>query len=87
MLESIRPALRSDGGDVEFVKYDDKRIVWLLMKGSCSGCPSSSVTLKHGIQNMLMHYVPEVRFARRGRTKSEEKRRESRESRRAAASC
>ncbi len=56
----IRPSVMEDGGDIEFIKFDENRIVWLLMKGSCSGCPSSGATLKHGIQNMIMHYVPEV---------------------------
>jgi len=56
----IRPTVMDDGGDVEFIQFDKERVVWLLMKGSCSGCPSSGATLKHGIQNMIMHYVPEV---------------------------
>lgn len=56
----IRPTVMEDGGDVEFIKFDKDRVVWLLMKGSCSGCPSSGATLKNGIQNMIMHYVPEV---------------------------
>lgn len=57
----IRPTVMDDGGDVEFIHFDKERVVWLLMKGSCSGCPSSGATLKHGIQNMIMHYVPEVK--------------------------
>jgi len=57
----VRPSVMEDGGDIEFIKLDEERIVWLLMKGSCSGCPSSGATLKHGIQNMLMHYVPEIK--------------------------
>eukprot|EP00461_Guttulinopsis_vulgaris_P000701 UN00701 len=56
----IRPTVMEDGGDVEFIHFDENRVVWLLMKGSCSGCPSSGATLKNGIQNMIMHYVPEV---------------------------
>jgi Fe-S cluster biogenesis protein NfuA len=55
----IRPAVQEDGGDVVFRGFEDG-IVKLEMQGSCQGCPSSSVTLKHGIENMLMHYVPEV---------------------------
>jgi Fe-S cluster biogenesis protein NfuA len=56
----IRPTVMEDGGDVEFIRFDSDRVVWLRMMGSCSGCPSSGATLKHGIQNMIMHYVPEV---------------------------
>jgi len=56
----VRPAVASDGGDIVFRGYRDG-IVRLHMQGACSGCPSSSATLKHGIENMLRHYVPEVR--------------------------
>ena len=55
----IRPAVQEDGGDIVFRGYRDG-IVRLHMQGACSGCPSSSATLKHGIENMLKHYVPEV---------------------------
>jgi Fe-S cluster biogenesis protein NfuA len=55
----VRPAVASDGGDIVFRGYRDG-IVRLHMQGSCSGCPSSRATLKHGIENMLRHYVPEV---------------------------
>ncbi|HEX5325317.1 MAG TPA: NifU family protein [Acetobacteraceae bacterium] len=55
----IRPAVAGDGGDIVFRGYRDG-VVKLHMQGSCSGCPSSSATLKHGIENMLRHYVPEV---------------------------
>jgi Fe-S cluster biogenesis protein NfuA len=55
----VRPAVASDGGDIVFRGFRDG-IVRLHMQGSCSGCPSSSATLKHGIENMLRHYVPEV---------------------------
>jgi len=58
--DRIRPSVMEDGGDVEFVKFDENRIVWLKMMGSCSGCPSSGATLKQGIQNMLRYYVEEV---------------------------
>ncbi|XP_038973533.1 LOW QUALITY PROTEIN: nifU-like protein 4, mitochondrial, partial [Phoenix dactylifera] len=63
LLETrIRPAVQDDGGDIEYRGFDpDTGIVKLKMQGACSGCPSSSVTLKSGIENMLMHYVPEVR--------------------------
>ena len=57
----IRPSVQEDGGDIEFHGFDeDSGVVLLKMQGSCSGCPSSSVTLKSGIENMLMHYIPEV---------------------------
>ena len=55
----VRPAVAGDGGDIVFRGYRDG-IVKLHMQGSCSGCPSSRATLKHGIENMLRHYVPEV---------------------------
>jgi Fe-S cluster biogenesis protein NfuA len=57
----IRPAVAQDGGDITFSKFEpDTGIVWLHMRGACSGCPSSSATLKAGVENMLKHYVPEV---------------------------
>jgi Fe-S cluster biogenesis protein NfuA len=56
----VRPAVAGDGGDIVFRGYRDG-VVRLHMQGACSGCPSSSATLKHGIENMLRHYVPEVR--------------------------
>jgi Fe-S cluster biogenesis protein NfuA len=55
----VRPAVAGDGGDIVFRGYRDGT-VRLHMQGACSGCPSSSATLKHGIENMLRHYVPEV---------------------------
>ena len=55
----VRPAVASDGGDIVFRGYREG-VVRLHMQGACSGCPSSSATLKHGIENMLKHYVPEV---------------------------
>ncbi len=55
----VRPAVAGDGGDIVFRGYRDG-VVKLHMQGACSGCPSSSATLKHGIENMLRHYVPEV---------------------------
>lgn len=57
--ERVRPAVASDGGDIAFRGYRDG-IVYLTMQGACSGCPSSRATLKHGVENMLRHYVPEV---------------------------
>ncbi|MBI28576.1 MAG: Fe/S biogenesis protein NfuA [Alphaproteobacteria bacterium MarineAlpha5_Bin11] len=55
----VRPAVAMDGGDIVFEKFDEG-IVYLHMQGSCSGCPSSTATLKNGIENMLKHYIPEV---------------------------
>jgi Fe-S cluster biogenesis protein NfuA len=55
----VRPAVANDGGDITFRGFKDG-IVYLDMKGSCAGCPSSTATLKHGIQNLLKHFVPDV---------------------------
>jgi Fe-S cluster biogenesis protein NfuA len=62
LLETrIRPAVAEDGGDIVFRGFDEERgVVTVKLLGSCSGCPSSSITLKSGIENMLKHYVPEV---------------------------
>jgi Fe-S cluster biogenesis protein NfuA len=60
LLETrVRPAVAQDGGDIIFEDFEDG-IVYLHMQGSCSGCPSSTATLKSGIENMLRHYIPEV---------------------------
>ncbi len=57
----IRPAVARDGGDILFDRFEpDSGTVWLHMRGACAGCPSSSATLKAGVENMLKHYVPEV---------------------------
>lgn len=55
----VRPMVAMDGGDIVFDRFD-KGIVYLYMRGACSGCPSATITLKNGIENMLRHYVPEV---------------------------
>ena len=55
----VRPAVAADGGDITFQGFENG-VVYLNMRGSCSGCPSSTLTLKAGIENMLRHYVPEV---------------------------
>ncbi len=55
----VRPAVAQDGGDIVFEKFE-QGIVFLKMRGACAGCPSSTVTLKNGVENMLRHYVPEV---------------------------
>jgi len=59
----VRPAVAMDGGDIVFQGYDDG-VVTLHMQGACAGCPSSTATLKMGIENMLRHYIPEVREVR-----------------------
>jgi Fe-S cluster biogenesis protein NfuA len=60
LLETrVRPAVAGDGGDITFRGFRDG-VVYLTMKGSCSGCPSSTATLKHGIQNLLRHFLPDV---------------------------
>jgi Fe-S cluster biogenesis protein NfuA len=56
----VRPAVAGDGGDITFKGFRDG-VVYLNMKGSCSGCPSSTATLKHGIENLLRHFLPDVR--------------------------
>jgi Fe-S cluster biogenesis protein NfuA len=60
LLETrVRPAVAQDGGDITFVRFEDG-VVYLKMQGACSGCPSSTITLKNGVENMLKHYLPEV---------------------------
>ena len=59
----VRPAVAMDGGDIIYDSFKDG-IVYLHMQGACSGCPSSTATLKMGIENMLKHYVPEVQEVR-----------------------
>ena len=58
--EKIRPAVAKDGGDIRFKKFKDG-VVMVQLQGSCSGCPSSTMTLKQGVQNLLCHYLPEVK--------------------------
>ena len=58
----MRPFVQDDGGDIKLIGFDESSgIVSVEMKGSCAGCPSSNVTLKNGIENMLKHYVPGVK--------------------------
>ncbi len=60
LLETrVRPAVAQDGGDITFRGFRDGK-VFLNMKGACAGCPSSTATLKHGVQNLLRHFIPEV---------------------------
>ena len=58
--QKIRPAVAKDGGDIMFKEFKDG-IVKVQLQGSCSGCPSSTMTLKQGVQNLLCHYIPEVK--------------------------
>ena len=58
--QKIRPAVARDGGDIKFKEFKDG-IVKVKLQGSCSGCPSSTMTLKQGVQNLLCHYIPEVK--------------------------
>jgi Fe-S cluster biogenesis protein NfuA len=61
LLETrVRPAVANDGGDITFRGFKEG-VVYLHMRGACSGCPSSTATLKYGIQNLLRHFIPEVR--------------------------
>ncbi|KIJ21399.1 hypothetical protein PAXINDRAFT_151914 [Paxillus involutus ATCC 200175] len=62
LLETrVRPAIMEDGGDIEYREFSDEGLVKVKLKGSCRGCDSSTVTLKSGIERMLMHYIPEVK--------------------------
>ncbi|MDC2995936.1 NifU family protein [Candidatus Pelagibacter sp.] len=56
----VKPAVANDGGDIKFLNYKDG-IVKVKLQGSCSGCPSSTITLKRGVQNLLQHYIPEIK--------------------------
>ena len=58
--QKIRPAVARDGGDIKFKEFKDG-VVKVQLQGSCSGCPSSTMTLKQGVQNLLCHYLPEVK--------------------------
>ena len=58
--KKIRPAVARDGGDIKFKEFD-KGVVKVVLQGSCSGCPSSTLTLKKGVENLLCHYIPEVK--------------------------
>jgi Fe-S cluster biogenesis protein NfuA len=59
----VRPAVAQDGGDITFSGFRDG-VVYLHMRGACSGCPSSTATLRHGIENLLRHFCPEVQEVR-----------------------
>jgi len=60
-LAQIRPALQADGGDVELIDVTDEGVVKLKLKGACSGCPMSAMTLKHGIERLLKQHIPEIK--------------------------
>jgi len=66
----VRPAIMEDGGDIEYRGFTDDGIVQVKLKGSCRGCDSSTVTLKSGIERMLMHYIPEVKGTEQVRARS-----------------
>lgn len=67
----MRPAVQEDGGDIFYKGFDPETgTVQVQLAGSCSGCPSSTVTLKNGVENMLMHYIPEVGSRSDGRAVS-----------------
>ena len=59
-LESVRPGLQADGGDLEFVRVDENNVVYIRLVGACGGCPMSTITLKQGIERILKMQVPEV---------------------------
>ena len=59
-LESVRPGLQADGGDVEFVRVDENNVVYLRLVGACGGCPMSTITLKQGIERIMKMQVPEI---------------------------
>ena len=56
----VKPAVANDGGDIKFLNYKDG-VVKVKLQGSCSGCPSSTITLKRGVQNLLKHYIPDIK--------------------------
>ncbi len=60
VLESIRPGLQADGGDVQFVRIDDKNVVYIHLVGACGGCPMSQITLKQGIERIMKMQIPEI---------------------------
>ena len=60
METKVRPAVAKDGGDIKFKEFKNG-VVTVILQGSCSGCPSSTMTLKQGVQNLLCHYIPEIK--------------------------
>jgi len=61
VLDSIRPNLQADGGDIKFIRLDDENVVYVHLIGACGGCPMSQITLKQGIERILKMHVPEVK--------------------------
>lgn len=61
IIEQIRPNLQADGGDIELVDVTDDGIVKVRLKGACSGCPGAAMTLKMGVERILMEHIPEVK--------------------------
>lgn len=59
-LEEVRPYLQMDGGDLEFVDYTDEKVVLVRLKGRCAGCPYSQMTIKNGIEQMLIERLPDI---------------------------
>lgn len=62
-IEKIRPFLINDGGDIEFIKYEEK-IVYIKLKGACEGCPMMDITIKDGIEQLLINEIPEIKEVR-----------------------
>ncbi len=60
VLESIRPGLQADGGDIKFIRIDENNVVYVHLIGACGGCPMSQITLKQGIERILKMQIPEV---------------------------
>jgi Fe-S cluster biogenesis protein NfuA len=60
VAKKIRPAVAKDGGDIKFKNFENG-VVRVQLQGSCSGCPSSKMTLKQGVENLLCHYIPEIK--------------------------
>ncbi len=59
-LDAIRPGLQADGGDVEFIRMDENKVVYIRLTGACGGCPMSTITLKQGIERLLKMQIPEI---------------------------
>jgi len=59
-LDSVRPGLQADGGDVEFIRVDNNNVVFIRLVGACGGCPMATITLKQGIERIVKMQVPEV---------------------------
>ena len=60
LISKVKPAVMQDGGDIKFIEYNNG-IVYLALQGSCAGCPSATLTLKNGVENLLKHNIPEIK--------------------------